>query len=277
MLMKTWLITGASTGFGRQLAETVLKYGDQCVLTARKPEQLDDLVSIFGHLAIAVPMDVTQPSQIVAAIATGRERFGTIDVVVNNAGYGLLAALEETDDVRLAKNLETNLIGPLRVMRAVIPMMREQKGGHIINMSAAAAFGNYPGFAVYGAAKAGLEAASESVAGECAPFGIKVTVVVPGPFRTDFIARSLDVAPRLPEYINTVGRFETFLTRINGRQPGDPLKAAEAIYQIAGMEKPPFRLVLGKYAWDKFDKKLKALGAELEAWKSVGLPTDYPA
>lgn len=274
--MKTWLITGASTGFGRHLAETVLKHGDQCILTARKPEQLDELVALFAHMAIAVPLDVTRPDQIAAAFAAGRERFGAIDVVVNNAGYGLLAALEETDDARLAKNLETNLVGPLRVMRAAIPILREQKHGHIINLSAIAAFANELGFAVYGATKAGLEAASEAVAGECAPFGIKVTVVVPGPFRTDFIARSLDAVPRLPEYASTVGKFETFLTRINGKQPGDPGKAAEAIYQIAGLEKPPFRLVLGKYAYEKFDKKLKALHAELEAWKPVGLPTDFP-
>lgn len=275
--MKTWLITGASTGLGRHLAETVLKNGDQCVLTARRPEQLDDLVSLFSHLAIAVPLDVTKPAQIAAAFASGSERFGSIEVVVNNAGYGLLAALEETDEARLTRNLETNLVGPLRVMRAAIPCMRGQGRGHIINISAAAAFGNYPGFAVYGAGKAGLEAASEAVAAECAPFGIKVTLVIPGPFRTDFIARSLEVAPRLPEYVSTVGKFETFLKRINGKQPGDPAKAAEAIYQVAQVEKPPFRLVLGKYATDKFDKKLKAQGAELEAWKSVGLPTDFAA
>lgn len=275
--MKTWLITGASTGLGRHLAETVLKNGDQCVLTARKPEQLDDLVSLFAHLAIAVQLDVTQPDQIAAAFAAGRERFGAIDVVVNNAGYGLLAALEETDEARLVRNLETNLIGPLRIMRTAIPIMRQQKRGHLINISAAAAFGNYPGFAIYGAGKAGLEAAAEAVAAECAPFGIHVTLVIPGPFRTDFIARSLEVTPRLPEYANTVGKFETFLRRINGKQPGDPLKAAEAIYHIAGVEKPPFHLVLGKYANDKFDKKLKALGAELEVWRSVGLPTDFAA
>jgi NAD(P)-dependent dehydrogenase (short-subunit alcohol dehydrogenase family) len=273
--MKTWFITGASTGFGRQLAETVLQNGDQCVLTARKPEQLADLVALFSHLSIALPLDVTQPTQIDAALAAAREKFGAIDVLVNNAGYGLLAALEETDDARMERCLATNLIGPLRLMQAAIPIFREQKHGHIINISAAAAIGNYAGFGIYGAAKAGLEAASESVAAECAPFGVKVTLVVPGPFRTDFIARSLDVAPRQPEYVGTVGKFETFLTRINGKQPGDPRKAAEAIYQTAGSEKPPFRLVLGKYANDKFAKRLKALGDELEAWKAVGLPTDF--
>lgn len=273
--MKTWFITGASTGFGRQLAETILKNGDQCVLTARQPESLTDLVSLFSHLALALPLDVTQPAQIVAALKTAREHFGGIDVLVNNAGYGLLGSLEETDDARLERNLQTNLVGPLRLMRAVIPIFREQKRGHIINMSGAAAMANHPGFSIYGAAKAGLEAASEAVAGECAAFGVKVTLVVPGPFRTDFISRSLDVAPRLPEYSGTVGKFETHLQRINGKQPGDPGKAAEAIYQIAGIEKPPFRLVLGKYAHDMYTRKIKALGDELEAWKTVGWPTDF--
>jgi NAD(P)-dependent dehydrogenase (short-subunit alcohol dehydrogenase family) len=275
--MKTWFITGASTGFGRHLAETVLQNGDQCVLTARKPEQLADLVMLFSHLAIAVPLDVTQPAQIAAAFAAAREKFGGVDVLVNNAGYGLLAALEETDDARMARNFETNLLGPLRVMRAAIPIFREQKRGHIINISAAAVIANYAGFSIYGAAKAGMEAASESVALELAPFGVKVTLVVPGPFRTDFISRSLDTVPRLAEYANTVGRFEKFLNVINGKQPGDPAKAAEAIYSIAGIEKPPFRLVLGKYATEKFQKKLKALGEELETWKATGLPTDFTA
>jgi NAD(P)-dependent dehydrogenase (short-subunit alcohol dehydrogenase family) len=275
--MKTWFITGASTGFGRQLAETILQNGDQCVLTARQPQQLADLVSLYSHLAIALPLDITQPAQINAALKAAQEHFGEIDVLVNNAGYGLLAALEETDDVRLERNLQTNLVGPLRLMRAVIPIFREQKRGHIINISAAAVIGNYAGFGIYGAAKAGLEAASESVAAECAPFGVKVTLVVPGPFRTDFISRSLDQPPRRPEYVGTVGKFETFLQRINGRQPGDPRRAAQAIYAIAGVEKPPLRLVLGKYANEKFAKRLKALSEELEAWKAVGLPTDFPA
>lgn len=275
--MKTWLITGASTGFGRQLAETVLQNGDQCVLTARQPEQLADLVSLYSHLAIAVPLDITQPAHFAPALTAAREHFGGLDVLVNNAGYGLLAALEETDDARLARNLETNLIGPLRLIRAAIPLFREQKRGHIINLSAAAAFGNYPGFGIYGAAKAGLEAASESLALELAPFGVKVTLIVPGPFRTDFISRSLDQPDRLPEYAATVGKFQKFLQVVNGKQPGDPAKAAAAIYHIAGLEKPPFRLVLGKYANEKHLKKIKALSDELEAWKTIGLPTDFAA
>ena len=273
--MNTWLITGASTGFGRQLAETVLQLGDRAVVTARNPDSLGALVALYPDRAAAVELDITKPAQIDVALAQAQERFGGVNILVNNAGYGLLAALEETDDTRLARILETNLVGPLRLIRAVIPVFRKQGHGHIISISAIAAFSNELGFSVYGATKAALEAASDALVGELAPFGIKVTVVLPGPFRTDFIGRSLDAVPRLPEYANTVGKFEAFLTKINGKQPGDPRKAAEAIYQIAGTEKPPFRLVLGKYAYDKFEKKLKSLGEELGKWKPTGLPTDF--
>ncbi len=275
--MKTWFITGASSGFGRHLAEAALQHGDRVVLTARQPGALADLVALYPDHAVAVALDLTIPTQIPTALQQAQDKFGVIDVLVNNAGYGLLAALEETDDVRLARNLEINLIGPLRLIRAAIPLFRQQKHGHIISITAIAAFANEVGFGVYGAAKAGLEAASESLVGELAPFGIKVTVVVPGPFRTDFIKRSLEAVPRRPEYAGTVGKFDALLQRINGRQPGDPRKAAEAIYQIAGAEKPPFRLLLGKYAYDKFEKKLKAHAAEMEAWRATGLPTDFTA
>jgi len=275
--MKTWFITGASSGFGRHLAEAVLQHGDRVVLTARQPAVLADLVALYPDHAVAVALDLTMPAQFHPALQQAQEKFGGIDVLVNNAGYGLLAALEETDDARLARNLEINLIGPLRLIRAAIPLFRQQKHGHIISITAIAAFANEVGFGVYGAAKAGLEAASESLAGELAPFGIKVTIVVPGPFRTDFIKRSLEAVPRLPEYAGTVGKFDALLQRINGRQAGDPRKAAEAIYQIAGAEKPPFRLLLGKYAYDKFEKKLKTHAAEMETWRGTGLPTDFTA
>ena len=274
--MKTWFITGASSGFGRKLAEAVLRHGDNAIVTARSVEALDGLVERHPHQVLSLALDLTVPAGIEPALSAALERFGAIDVLVNNAGYGLLAALEETDDTRLERNLETNLIGPLRLIRAAIPLLRQQGHGHIISISAIAAFANELGFSVYGAAKAGLEAASEALAGELAPFGIAVTVVVPGPFRTDFIGRSLDAVPRLPVYQATVGKFAAFLSAIDGKQPGDPAKAAEAIYGIAGVPKPPFRLVLGGYAYDKFEKKLKVLEAELQAWKPVGMPTDFP-
>ncbi len=274
--MKTWFITGASSGLGRTLAETVLRHGDNAIVTARSVAALAGLVERHPHQVLPLALDLTVPAGIEPALSSALERFGAIDVLVNNAGYGLLAALEETDDAHLLRNLETNLIGPLRVIRAAIPLLRQQGHGHIISVSAIAAFANEPGFSVYGAAKAGLEAASEALAGELAPFGIAVTVVVPGPFRTDFLGRSLDTVPRLPVYQATVGKFAALLSSIDGKQPGDPTRAAEAIYAIAGLPKPPFRLVLGRYASNKFEKRLHVLEAELQAWKAVGMPTEYP-
>lgn len=274
--MKTWMITGSSSGFGKTLAETVLKSGDRVAATARKPEALADLVNRFGEQIIPIEMDVTAPPSIARAVDEAWEHFGRVDILVNNAGYGLLAALEETDEERLRKNLETNLVGPLYVIKAAIPRLRAQNGGHIINMSAIAASVNELGFSVYGAVKAGLEAASDALAGELAPFGVKVTIVIPGPFRTDFIGRSLDSVPRLPGYEKTVGHFAGFLEKINGRQPGDPQKAAAAIASIAGIENPPGRLLLGAYAHEKFFKKLDALRAEAERFRGIGLATDFP-
>ena len=274
--MQTWFITGASSGLGRSLAETVLQAGAQAVLTARDPQVLAPLLQQYPAHARAVALDLTDPASITAAVQAGCECFGQLDVVVNNAGYGLLAALEETDDAHLQRNLQTNLLGPLQVMRAILPSLRAQGRGHLISISAIAAFANHVGFSVYGAAKAGLEAACEAVAEEVAAFGIKVTVVSPGPFRTEFIGRSLEAVASQPEYQKTVGKFHQYLQRIDGRQPGDPQRAAQAIWQIAQTPKPPFRLVLGKYAYDRFAQKLRSIGQELEEWKDIGLPTDFP-
>jgi len=271
---QNWFITGVSAGFGREIAREALRQGHTVTGTLRKAEQCAAFEDEAPGRARAVLLDVTDPAQIERAVREAGAT-GGIDILVNNAGYGLLAALEETDDARLRQNLATNLIGPLLLMRAVIPIMRRQGGGHIINITAIAAFANELGFAVYGAAKAGVEAASDAVAGEVAPFGIKVTVVVPGPVRTDFIGRSLDPVPRRPEYAGTVGKFEAFLNRINGKQPGDPVKCAQAIVSIAGAPEPPARLLLGKYAHEKFAKKLAAHAAEMERWRGLGAPTDF--
>ncbi len=276
--MKTWFITGASSGFGRALASAVIAHGYQVAVTARDVSQVEDLVQNHPLQARAYALDVTQPESIQQAIAEARRDFGRLDVVVNNAGYGLIGALEECSEDQMLQNIETNLTGPLRVMRAALPIFREQRGGHFINMGAAAAISNYAGFSVYGGAKAGMELASEAVAAEAAPFGVKVTVVIPGPFRTDFIARSLDRAKQaVQEYGATAGKFRGFLEKVDGRQPGDPAAAAQAIIQAVESDKPPFRLVLGKYAYQKARRQLDRLRAELDAWESVGLPTDYPA
>ncbi len=276
--MKTWFITGASSGFGRALAAAVIAQGHQVAVTARDVSQVEDLAQDHPLQARAYALDLTQPESIRQAIAEARRDFGRLDVVVNNAGYGLIGALEECSEEQMLRNIETNLTGPLRVMRAVLPVFREQRGGHFINMGAAAAISNYAGFSVYGGAKAGMELASEAVAAEAAPFGVKVTVVIPGPFRTDFIKRSLDRAEQaVPEYGATAGKFMGFLEKVDGKQPGDPAAAAQAIIQAVESDKPPFRLVLGKYAYQKARRQLDRLRAELDGWERVGLPTDYPA
>lgn len=273
--MKTILITGASTGFGRAIADEALNRGHQVVLAVRNPQSVADLAARFPGKAHPIPFDLTKPADAERAVRETVEQFGSLDVLVNNAGYGLLAALEESTDEQLARNLETNFIGPFRLIRAALPVMRGQKSGHIITLSAIAAYANHPGFAVYGGAKAALDAACDAAAQETAALGIKFTQVIPGPFRTDFIGRSLDHATRLPDYEGSVGKFGGFLSKMEGKQPGDPAKAAAAILDLMDAEKPPFRFVLGNYGTTTFGRKLASMEAELNVWKEKGLPTDF--
>lgn len=273
---RTWFITGASSGFGRCLTEEVLKRGERVVAAVRSVARVGDLYAEYPDTFSAVRVDVTSEAEVKDGIASAVSTFARLDVVVNNAGYGLLGALEEVTVEQMERNLATNLMGPLLVMRAALPVMRKQGSGFIVNMSAAAAFANYMGFAVYGGAKAALDAASEALASEVAPLGINVMVVAPGPFRTDFIQRSLDRAPvQMDEYRRTCGKFAQTLDRMNGRQPGDPRKAAHAIIGAVNAEHPPFRLVLGAYAYKRFRTKLDSIGAELTEWESAGAATDY--
>ncbi len=274
--MKTWFITGASSGFGRALALAVIAHGEQVAVTAREVEAVEDLAADFPLQVRAYALDLTVPESITAAVAEAQRAFGRLDVVVNNGGYGLIGALEECSEEQMLRNIETNLTGPLRVMRAALPGFRAQGGGHFINIGAAAAVSNYAGFSVYGGAKAGMELASEAVAAEAGPFGVKVTVVIPGPFRTEFIARSLDrAAMAVPDYAPTAGKFLSFLEKVDGKQPGDPAAAARAIIAVAESAKPPFRLVLGKYAYQKARRQLDKERSELDAWEGVGMPTDF--
>ncbi|MEM6435823.1 MAG: oxidoreductase [Cyanobacteria bacterium P01_D01_bin.115] len=276
MTLRTWLITGSSSGFGRALAEAVLAHGDRLIATARRPETLATLVNQYPDTSRAIALDVTNPQQVQAAMQEAQAAFGQIDVVVNNAGYGLIGALEEVSDDQIRRNFETNLFGAIHVMRAVLPIMRAQGSGHIVNMSAIAGFTNELGFSIYGGAKFALEGVSEALRGEVAPFGINVTLVEPGPFRTEFIGRSLDrVEAPMAIYEPTVGKFLNFLNQIEGQQPGDPAKAANAIIRMVEAENPPLRLVLGKYAYSKFRQKITDLTQELDAWESVGLATDF--
>lgn len=274
--MSTILITGASTGFGRSLATEALNRGHQVALAVRTPESVADLVAAHPGKAHAIRFDLTKPADAERAVMETVEQFGSLDVLINNAGYGLLAALEETTDDQLTRNLETNFTGPFRLIRAVLPVMRAQKQGRIISLSAIAAYANHPGFAVYAGAKAALDATCDAAAQETAAFGIKFTQVIPGPYRTDFIGRSLDHAERLPEYEATVGKFGAYLAKVDGKQPGDPVAASRLILDLLSEEKPPLRLVIGHYATSMMTRKLASSAADLEAWKERALATDFP-
>ena len=271
-----WLITGCSSGLGRALAERVLAQGHRLIATARHPETLAELVAADPDRCRAIALDVADAPQVAPVITRAAEAFGRLDVVVNNAGYGLVGAVEEYDDEQIARNFETNFFGALRVIRAALPIMRAQRRGHFVNLSAAAVIANYPGFSIYGATKWALEGVSESLAAEVRPLGLKVTIVQPGPFRTDFISRSLEHATgRIPDYDQSSGKFQRFLATMSGRQPGDPIKAADAIIAAVASENPPLRLVLGQYAIDKARRKLGSAARELDATSAAGLGTDF--
>lgn len=273
---KVWLITGCSSGFGRSLTNAALKQGDRVIATARQPEQLQHFIEQYPDTAKTIALDVTDKNQVKTAVEFAKETFGRIDVLVNNAGYALVAALEETSDEQMRQNFETNLFGTVNTIQAVLPIMREQKAGVIVNMSAIAGFVNKVGFSIYGATKFAIEGVSEALRGEVGPLGIKVIMVEPGPFKTDFVNRSLvKVEPQIKDYAKTCGKFIRVLENMEGKQPGDPDKAAEAIIKAVESKKPPLRLVLGKYAYKTFRQKIKSLTMELDAWEETAANTDF--
>ena len=271
-----WFITRCSSGLGHALALRALARGHRVVATARQPHALADLAASYPAHCRAFALDVTLPDQVQAVVAEAASAFGRLDVVVNNAGYGLVGALEELGDEQITRNFKTNFFGALRVIRAALPVLRAQGSGHIVNISAAAVISNYAGFSIYGATKWALEGASEALAAEVRPLGRKVLLVQPGPFRTRFLTRSLEKADRvMADYAPTSGKFARYLESMDGKQAGDPEKAAEAIIAAVLSDRPPLRLVLGKYATDKSRKKIAVAQRELDAWSAVGEPTDF--
>ncbi len=273
---RVWLITGCSSGFGLALARAVLARGQRVVATARRLESIAQLASHYPETSRAIVLDVTDSAQVKSAVAEAVAAFGRIDVVVNNAGYGLVGAFEELGEEQIARNFEVNFFGALEFIRAALPILRAQGSGHIVNISAAAVISNYAGFSIYGASKWALEGVSESLAAELKPLGIKVTIVQPGPFRNDFISRSLERGRnQIADYDRTSGKFLRFLESMSGKQPGDPDKAAEAIITVVESTTPPLRLVLGKYANDKARKKFADAEKERDTWEHAGLPTDF--
>jgi NAD(P)-dependent dehydrogenase (short-subunit alcohol dehydrogenase family) len=274
---RTWFITGSSTGFGRILAEEVLKSGDNVVATARKVEQVADLEQKYPGRALALPLDVTRQDQIDAAIEKTLEHFRCVDVLVNNAGYGVAGAIEEVSEAELGPMYDTNVFGLLRVTRALLPQMRRQRGGHILNLSSIGGLTASPGWGLYHGTKFAVEGLSEALAQEIAPFGIKLTIVEPGPFRTDFLGRSgVEAAKRIDDYDKTAGNARRYMEEQDRKQPGDPLKAVEAMIQVVRTENPPLRLLLGASALKRVREKLETWQKELAAWEPVTVGADFP-
>ncbi|WP_223637676.1 oxidoreductase [Corallococcus sp. EGB] len=273
---RVWLITGSSRGLGRSFAEAVLEAGHRLVATARKPEQLVALVERYGDRVRAVALDVTNPEQARAAVRTAVDAFGRLDVVVNNAGYGNLAPIEQVTDEDFRSQLDTNLFGVMNVTRAALPVLRQQRSGHVIQVSSVGGRLSTPGLGAYQAAKWAVGGFSEVLAKEVAPFGVKVTVLEPGGFRTDWAGASMTIADFLPEYAPTVGVVARNLRSRTGKEAGDPKRAAQVLLQVAAMEQPPLHLVLGSDAFELSQQKLDALKAEDQTWKALSLSTDFP-
>jgi NAD(P)-dependent dehydrogenase (short-subunit alcohol dehydrogenase family) len=272
---KVWLITGCSTGFGRALAEAVLQKGDSLIATARKPEQLGALIDHYPKTAKAVRLDVTSSQDIQAAVDRAIATFGRLDVLVNNAGHGLIAALEEVSDADIHQFFETNFFGSLRLMRSVLPLMRQQGSGHIVNMSSTAGLVGFGGSSLYCGAKFALEGTSEALAKEVESFGIKVTLIEPGAFRTDFNGRSLAAAKQsMDAYAPVSGASLQWFKQMDGQQLGNPAKAAQAIIQAVESPHPPMRLALGTDAMSLIQAKLESVKADLDAWQQVTVSTD---
>lgn len=274
---RVWFITGTSTGFGRLLAEEVLKAGGKVLATARKPEQVSDLEKRFPGSAKIVTLDVTNTQQVEDAVVAAIGSFGRIDVLVNNAGYGLAGAIEEATEQEFMLVFETNVFGLIRVTRAVLPHLREQRSGHIVNLSSMGGLIGSPGWGYYNATKFAVEGFSEALAAEVAPLGIHVTVVEPGPFRTDFLGRSgVEAAAQIAEYADTAGKTREYFHTQSGKQRGDPLRAVHAIMQAVSAPEPPKHLLLGALALTRFRDRLDTWKAELDKWKSITLGADFP-
>jgi NAD(P)-dependent dehydrogenase (short-subunit alcohol dehydrogenase family) len=273
---RVWFITGTSHGFGRELVRAVLERGDKVVATSRDPSQVASAFGETPERLLAVPLDLRDEGQITAKVAEAVRHFGRIDVLVNNAGHGLLGAVEESTDEEVRNVFETNVFGLLRVTRAVLPYLRKQRSGHIVNLSSIGGLAAWPGWGIYSATKFAVEGLSEALAMEVEPLGIHVTIVEPGPFRTGFLGTSLPVTRRIiSDYDATAGRTRNWRNENDGAQQGDPARGAQAIVDTVTSANPPLHLLLGADAYDRAMQKLDLLRGEFEAWHDVAFSTDF--
>jgi NAD(P)-dependent dehydrogenase (short-subunit alcohol dehydrogenase family) len=271
-----WFITGCSTGFGQALARLVIDRGWRVVVTARGADRVADLVR--GHdNAIAVDLDVAKPDQIASAVKAAQDRFGRIDVLVNNAGYGYQTSVEEGEDAEIRAQFEANVFGLFALTRAVLPVMRAQRSGHILNVTSVGGMIGFASSGYYSATKHAVEGWSDSLLAEVAPLGIKVTCVEPGPFRTDWAGRSLhQTRSTIADYADTAAARMASTSDASGTQPGDPVRAGEAIIAITERETAPRHLVLGKFGYEAVTAKLKARLAEIQGLRDVSVGADFP-
>ena len=274
--MKTWFITGASRGFGLRIAKLALEQGDNVVATARRAEAVIEALGNRERL-LALPLDVTNEAQAKAAAAAAVEAFGGIDVLLNNAGFGLLGAVEEASAEDVERVYRTNVFGLLNVTRAVLPVMRAQRSGRILNISSIGGYRGAAGFGVYSSTKFAVEGLSEALHAELAPLGVHVTVVEPGYFRTDFLdATSLTVSGgEIEDYADTAGRVRRIAADLNHGQPGDPDKLAQVLVDFADAANPPVRLPLGSDTLAKIAEKHRLVEREVGAWRAVATSTDH--
>jgi NAD(P)-dependent dehydrogenase (short-subunit alcohol dehydrogenase family) len=276
--MSTWLITGCSTGLGRALAEAVISAGHNAVVTARDAARVADLAVESTDRVLALPLDVTDPAQVTAAVRQADEKFGGVDVLVNNAGYGYRAAVEEGDDSEIRALFETQFFGAVAMIKAVLPGMRARRSGAIVNISTIGVQIMPAGSGYYAASKAALEAMSGALQGELKPLGISVTVIEPGAFRTDFAGRSLTQSSTvIDDYADTAGKRRKEHDTAHGTQPGDPAKAAKAIIAAVESDEPPAFLLLGNDALATYRRLATARLDTIQAWEHLTTNTDIDA
>jgi len=272
-----WLITGCSTGFGRELAKLVLARGWRAVVTARDASKVADIAAAHGDRVLVMPLDVTRRAQIDEVVAATKNKFGRIDVLVNNAGYGYLAAIEEGEDEAVRAMFETNVFGLIDMTKAVLPIMRAQRSGLIVNVSSIGGLTSQAATGYYHGTKYAVEGISESLAAELKPLGIGVLIVEPSAFRTNWAGPSIkQSATRIDAYAATAGERRKVVENRSGKQPGDPVRGAQAIIDAALSDAPPLRLLLGKAALGLARKKLDSMRGDFDAWESTTLGADFP-
>jgi NAD(P)-dependent dehydrogenase (short-subunit alcohol dehydrogenase family) len=274
----TWFITGCSSGFGRELTKVVLAHGYRAVVTARNTKQVEALVAGHEDRTLALRLDVTDPAQVAESVRQAEEHFGGIDVLVNNAGIGYFAAVEESDEAEVRRMFEINYFGLARMTRAVLPGMRKRRSGHIINIASICGLAAIPSLGDYSATKFAVEGLSEVLALEVAPLGIRVTLVEPSGFRTEWAGSSAkdSSAREIADYAATAGAVRRQLREQSGKQPGDPVRAARAIIQAVEAANPPLHLLLGKDALRMAHEKVNVLRRDFEAWENVTVGADFP-